>query len=216
MKAKIYNLEGKEAGEQELNPKIFEYEVNNALIHQIVVAQQANIRKPYAHTKGRSDVRGGGRKPWRQKGTGRARHGSIRSPLWAGGGVTFGPTKERNFSKRINTKMNRKALLMVLSDKAADKKLILLDKLPEFKGKTKELTELLKKLPCANKKIFFALPKKNEKAQIAAHNLKKVWVQGVNNLNVLDLLKYTYLVTTVEGLAKMEKIFLKEDKKVKS
>ena len=211
-KAKIYNQEGQEVGEHELSSDIFECKINQALVHQVVVAQQANIRQVLAHTKGRSEVRGGGRKPWRQKGTGRARHGSRRSPIWVGGGVTFGPTKERNFSKRINVKMKRQALLMVLSDKAQDKKIILIDKLPVSKGKTKETLELLNKLPCKDKKMFLALTKGDSGIIRSVRNLKNVWAQNINSLNILDLLKFGYLVMSVDTLSELEKMFTKQEK----
>src|SRR3989338_7273411 len=108
MKYQVYNQEGEKVKEMDLNPAVFEVAMNNDLVHQAVVAQAANKRKPLAHTKDKGEVRGGGKKPWKQKGTGRARHGSSRSPLWIGGGVTFGPTNERNFSKKINKKMKKK------------------------------------------------------------------------------------------------------------
>jgi large subunit ribosomal protein L4 len=120
-----------------LPKEIFDVEINPDLIHQVVVAQTANRRRVIAHTKGRGEVRGGGKKPWRQKGTGRARHGSIRSPLWKGGGVTFGPTKERTFKKEINKKMKRKALFMVLTAKAKNNLLLVLDKIILEQPKTK-------------------------------------------------------------------------------
>ena len=105
LKLKIYNFEGKEVGTETLDPKLFGVEINPVMVQQMVVAQQKNARAPIAHTKGRAEVRGGGKKPWRQKGTGRARHGSSRSPIWSGGGITFGPTSKRNFSVKINKKV---------------------------------------------------------------------------------------------------------------
>lgn len=132
--------------EAELNPAVFGVKANEALVHQAYVTQLANERQVLAHTKDRSEVRGGGKKPWRQKGTGRARAGSSRSPIWRGGGVTFGPTKERNFKKAINKKMKKKALLMVLSDRAAAENLILLDQLVMAEFKTKIFSEMLKRL----------------------------------------------------------------------
>src|SRR3989344_4069126 len=125
--AKLYNLEGKVIKDQQLDEKFFGIKVNPSLIKLAVEAQNANSREVIAHAKGRAEVRGGGRKPWKQKGTGRARHGSSRSPIWVGGGVTFGPTKERNFKKDINKKMKRKAVLMALSTKASDKEMIVVD-----------------------------------------------------------------------------------------
>lgn len=145
-KLTVYNQEGAVTGSQELSDKVFGVGVKNEVVHQVAVAMMGNKRQVLAHTKGRGEVRGGGRKPWRQKGTGRARHGSIRSPLWVGGGVTFGPTKERNFSKKINTKMRRKAITMCLSDRVKDGKLVLLDGLSLKDGKTKEIVGVFEKL----------------------------------------------------------------------
>lgn len=143
MKYDVYNLQAEKIKKVDLNPAIFGVPAVAGLLHQAVVAQTANARKVLAHTKGRGDVRGGGRKPWRQKGTGRARHGSSRSPIWVGGGVTFGPSKDRNFSQKINKKMRRKALFMALSDRAADKSLALVDKLEFTSAKTKEFANVL-------------------------------------------------------------------------
>ena len=152
LKTQVFSQTGEKVKEVELNPAIFDIPVKENVVHQVVTAQLANSRIIIADTKDRSEVRGGGRKPWRQKGTGRARHGSIRSPLWVGGGVTFGPTKERNFKKKINKKMKTKALFMCLSDKVNNNLLILLDKLNLEKGKTKEIVEVIKNLN--NKEIL--------------------------------------------------------------
>ena len=135
MKVKIYNQEGKETETMELPDGVFGLKWNADLVHQVVTGQAANLRRGTAHAKGRSEVRGGGRKPWRQKGTGRARHGSIRSPLWIGGGVTHGPLKEKSYHKKINKKMAKKALFTALSAKARDNEIIILEnlKFPEAK-----------------------------------------------------------------------------------
>jgi len=143
MKYSVYNKLGEKVKEVELNPAVFEVPVKEELVHQVLVAQEANARKPLAHTKQRGEVRGGGRKPHRQKGTGRARAGSNRSPLWKGGAITFGPTKDRNFAKKINKKMKRKALFMTLSDKATEKLLILVDELKLDEVKTKKLVVVM-------------------------------------------------------------------------
>jgi len=143
IKTPVYNVNGEKVSEVELNPKVFGLAVKPDLVSFVVIAQKANQRQVLAHTKNKGEVRGGGRKPWRQKGTGRARHGSIRSPLWRGGGVTFGPTKERNFSLKINKKEKRQALLMVLSDKAKHEKIILIDKLELDQPKTKKFFQIL-------------------------------------------------------------------------
>src|SRR3989339_146560 len=143
MKVKVYNLEGKEVREEELEQSFFDIVVKPEVVQQAVEAQLANSRQVLAHTKGRGEVRGGGKKPWKQKGTGRARHGSIRSPLWKGGGVTFGPTKERNFSQKINKKAKQQALFSVLSKKLADQEIKVVDEIKIKNIKTKEMAKIL-------------------------------------------------------------------------
>src|SRR3989339_2063986 len=144
MKVKVYNLEGKETGEMNLLDSVFGVKIKPEVVHEVFVALQNNQREPWADTKSKGEVRGGGKKPWQQKGTGRARHGSIRSPIWKGGGVTFGPTKERNFKKKINKKMARKALLMAISSKAKNRQLLVLDEIKLNQAKTKEMALILK------------------------------------------------------------------------
>jgi len=204
LRRKVYNQDGQEIEELELSEEIFGLKLNKDLIHQAVVAQMANSREAIAHVKDRSEVRGGGKKPWRQKGTGRARHGSIRSPIWRGGGVTFGPTKERNFSKKINKKMRQKALLMVLSSKAKDNELVILDDLKLNSPKTKEMAGIMKNLEKAKKDIkrssLVALVKKNK----AIKNIPKMGAIGINNLNVVDVLKYKYLIMNKEGINELK------------
>src|SRR3990167_5612152 len=146
MKATVYNQEGKEVGAMELPARLFGVELNPDLVHQVMVAQLANARQILAHTKTRGEVRGGGRKPWKQKHTGRARHGSIRSPIWVGGGIVFGPRKDRNYHQKINKKVAKKALLMALSDKVANDKLVLLDSFKLDQIKTKEALTILRNL----------------------------------------------------------------------
>lgn len=136
----VYNIKAEKIKEAELNPAVFGVKVKESVVHQVMVAQMANARVAIAHTKTKGEVRGGGIKPWKQKGTGRARHGSIRSPLWKGGGVTFGPRKDRNFSQKVNKKMKTKALFMCLSDKVKNGLMVLVDKLNLAEGKTKEMT----------------------------------------------------------------------------
>jgi large subunit ribosomal protein L4 len=206
MKVKIYNQAGEVIGEQELSAAVFGVAPNVALVHQAVVAQQANSRVVIAHTKGRGEVRGGGRKPWQQKGTGRARAGSIRSPLWKGGGVTFGPTKERNFKQKINKKMKRKALLMVLSDKVKDEKLVVLDKLELPEIKTKKMNEILKKLPLVGRRLVI-LEKSDDKIIKSLRNLPKVEYLRADSLNVLEVIKANSLLVTQAGIKIIEKIY---------
>ena len=209
MKIAVYNQEGKEVGKSLLPKEIFDLKLNPDLVHQVMVSQMANRRRVIAHTKGRAEVRGGGRKPWRQKGTGRARHGSIRSPIWRGGGVTFGPTKERIFKEKINKKMRRKALFMVLSAKAKNNSLILLDKLKIEKPKTKVMAEIFKKLPCKGKSSLMALPIIDKNIILAARNIPKITTIQARDLNVLDLLNFKYLVMPKEAIKTIKETFLK-------
>ena len=146
LKAQVFRQTGEKIKALELNAKIFGVEVKESVVHQVIVAQMANSREAIAHTKLKSEVRGGGKKPWAQKGTGRARHGSSRSPIWVGGGVTFGPRNIRNFSQKINKKMKTKALFMCLSDKVANNLLTVLDDVKIETGKTKEIVGVIKNL----------------------------------------------------------------------
>lgn len=210
MLVKTYDQNGKVIGQTRLPSEIFGVKVNPDLVHQVAVSQMANRRPVIAHTKGRGEVRGGGRKPWRQKGTGRARHGSIRSPLWRGGGVTFGPTKERNFKKRIPKKMRRKALFMVLSAKARENLLIILDKLSLEKAKTKLMVEILRKLPFNNQSALIVLPDLDKNLILASRNIPKVATIQAKDLNVLDLISFKYLIMPKESIQMIRKTFSKE------
>lgn len=212
MKTKVYNQEGKKVGEASLSKEIFEKEMSRDLVHQVVVSQMSNRRQVLAHTKDRGDVSGGGRKPWRQKGTGRARHGSIRSPIWIGGGVTFGPTKERNFKKNIPKKMRRAALLMVLSAKAKEGCLIVLDKLEIEKAKTKLMDQVMKKLPVEDGTSLLALPDVDKKIIIASKNIPYLEVMQAKDLNCLDLLSFKYLILPKKSIKKIEENFFKKEK----
>lgn len=209
MKVDVYNQNGEVSGSLTLPKDIFEVKFNADLVHQIAVSLSANKRQISAHAKTRGEVRGGGRKPWRQKGTGRARHGSIRSPLWKGGGVTHGPRNDRIFGKDIPKKMRRKALLMVLSQKANDNQLVLLDKIQSEKGKTKEMAKSLSKLPCKNAATLIALPNYDKKIFMATRNIKKTSIEDARNLNVLDLLNTKYLLLTKESIKTIEDTFIK-------
>jgi len=209
VKTIVYNQKGEEVETSLLPKEIFGVPVNPDLVHQVVVSQMANRRKIIAHTKDRGEVRGGGRKPWRQKGTGRARHGSIRSPLWRGGGVTFGPRKERVFKKEIPKKMRRKALFMVLSGKVKNNLLILLDKLKIERPKTKLITEILKKLPSRGESTLIALSDYDKNLILAARNLSNVDTLWARNLNALDTLSFKYLVMPKDSIKVIEETFLK-------
>jgi large subunit ribosomal protein L4 len=204
----VYNQEGQEIGTTRLPKEIFDVKINNDLLYQAINIQLANRRTHLAKTKDRSEVRGGGKKPWRQKGTGRARHGSIRSPLWVGGGVTFGPNTDKVFERKINKKARRKALFMVLSSKVQDKELIVIDELkPEVK--TKKMVDLLNKLVKNEKKhsILMILPKKDEKILKAIRNIDYVKPLAADSLNVLDLLSFKYLLMDKESIKVIEKTY---------
>jgi len=192
-----------------LPKEIFGLQMNSDLVHQVVVSQMANRRRVIAQTKDRGEVRGGGKKPWRQKGTGRARHGSIRSPLWRGGGVTFGPTNQRVFKKEIPKKMQRKTLFMILSAKAKNNLLLILDKLSIERTKTKSMDNILKKLPGADKSRLIALPRNEKNIILAARNLAKTETIEARNLNCLDLLSFKYLIMPKESIKTLKETFLK-------
>ncbi len=219
----LFNQEGKEVGKAELPEDIFGLKLNHDLVKQAVEAQLSQSRISYAHTKTRGEVRGGGKKPWRQKGTGRARHGSSRSPIWIGGGVTFGPRKEKNFVKKINKKMKRQALFMVLSGKIKDKEIILLDDLKLAETKTKHLDKILNSIlegtvlkkekdikPKYPKNILIILPGKDERIILVARNIPGISVLRADSLNVKDLLSYKYLLMPQSVISIIEKTYLKK------
>ncbi|MCX6792765.1 MAG: 50S ribosomal protein L4 [Candidatus Falkowbacteria bacterium] len=208
---KVYNQKGETVSDIELSDKVFGQKKNEALVHQAVVAQMSNERKVLAHTKDRSEVRGGGKKPWRQKGTGRARAGSSRSPIWIGGGVTFGPTKNRNFSKDLNVKMKQKAMCVVLSDKVACNNLAVLDNLAITEYKTKDFKKIVdvidsKILPNEGKKgsLLMIDAKPEAVTKSSARNLTNVKLITVENVNLLDIIKYKNIVVTQEALKVLE------------
>lgn len=204
----VYNIQGEKTGTIELSEKIFGLKINNDLVYQAITVQMAGRRTPLAHTKERGEVRGGGRKPWRQKGTGRARHGSIRSPIWRGGGTTFGPRKEKVFAKKMNKKARRKALLMVLSSKIKDKELVILDKLELKEPKTKLMAEIISKLfKKTPKSILIATPKKDENIIRANRNLPYTKTIAANSLNTIDLLSFKYLFLDKEAIKMIEKTY---------
>ena len=210
MKYEVLDQKGKKVGEESLVKEIFEVKLNTDLVYQVVTSQMANKRRLIAHTKDRGEVRGGGRKPWRQKGLGRARHGSIRSPIWIGGGVTFGPRKEKSFKKKIPKKMKRLALFMMLSEKAKRKFLILLDELKIETAKTKKMTEVLDKLPFKKQKSLLALPKIDKIIILAARNIPYIETIQARDLNCLDLASFKYLIMPKESLKIIKQTFLKK------
>lgn len=209
MKINVYDQQGKPTGSTVLPKEIFGVPMNAVLVHQVVLSQIANRRQGSAQAKDRSQVRGGGRKPWRQKGTGRARHGSRRSPIWRGGGVTFGPLNQRVFKKKINQKIKRKALLMILSAKAKNDLLIVVDDLKLEKPKTKLMAGLLKKLPCQGKSSLIALPGLDKNVIISSKNLTEAETIQAKDLNALDLLNFKYLIIPKTAVKVIKETFLK-------
>ncbi len=202
-KVAVYNTKGQEAGSAELSEAVFAATGSDSLVHQVYLALEANAREPWAHTKDRSDVRGGGRKPWKQKGTGRARHGSNRSPIWTGGGVTFGPLKTRNFKQKINKKMNKKAVSVCLTGKVTDEALFVLEALPDS-GKTKDMAALRAALPGAGKSTLIVVEKIDDAVALAVRNIPGVHVQRAQDVNVVDLLHHQYIFVTQKGVATLE------------
>jgi len=209
LQATIYSLKGEKVGTQEFSAKVFGVEFKDALVHQVFVAQQSSGRQVLSHTKGRSEVRGGGKKPWKQKGTGRARHGSRRSPLWSGGGITFGPTRDVTHAKSINKKMRKQALRMVLSDKLKNERLVVIDKWNLDEPKTNMLYKALNTLPSKGKKTNLITDSSNADITRVSKNLPKASSLGVGSLNTLDLLKYEYMVIPQKLVAVIEKTYAK-------
>src|SRR3989344_3036262 len=205
MEYPLYNQNADKVGSVSLPDNVFGLPMNADLLHQVVISQASNKRQNIAHTKERGDVRGGGKKPWKQKGTGRARHGSIRSPIWKGGGVTFGPRNERNFNKKINKKMARKALLVALSSKARDKELIILDGLNFENWKTKEMATVVNKIsnlfPSKQGSLLLVTDKKMGDTVVrVTRNLPKVDVVEAKDLNALDVIARKNLLILKEAV----------------
>lgn len=209
MKIDIYNQKGEVSGSTTLPKEIFEVEFNADLVHQVSVSLSANKRQISAHTKNRGEVRGGGKKPWRQKGTGRARVGSNRSPIWKGGGITHGPRNDRIFAVEIPKKMRRKALFMVLSQKAKNNTLVVLDEMKFAKPATKIMAKTMSKLPCKKASTLVVMPNYDKNLFLSTRNIAKTSVDDARNLNVLDLLNHKYLLLTKEGMQTIEKTFIK-------
>jgi len=213
MEVNIYNQNAEIVGKSDLPDSIFGVKLNSDLMHQALTAQLANARKSVAHTKDRSEVRGGGKKPWKQKGTGRARHGSIRSPIWKGGGVTFGPRKEKIYKVKINKKQKRKALFMALSSKINDKEMALLDKFEIGEVKTKKMAGILdmfSKAVWGNsrlKKTLVVLPQSDRKILLSTRNIPAAKIISADSLNIYDLLAYKYLIMPKDAIGIIEKTY---------
>ena len=204
MNAKVYSREGKETGSVTLPEAVFGVAWNPNLVHEVVIGMQANARAGTAHTKDRSEVRGGGRKPWKQKGTGRARHGSRRSPIWTGGGVTFGPRTEKDFSVKINKKVRTKAMATVLSKKFADNEVLFVDSLTMDEPKTKEAKAIVSAIAKGTGADSLATKRKNAAIVVLAdrnlateksfRNFGNIEVMQAKDINPVDLLTYKYVV----------------------
>ncbi len=212
MQINLYNQNAESVGKASLPDSVFGVSMNRDLLYQVITAQMANKRQVIAHTKGRGEVRGGGKKPWRQKGTGRARHGSIRSPIWKGGGVTHGPTKERIFKKKINKKMARKALFIALSSKARDKELVVVEDLKLQDWKTKEMASIMNKVSqlfsTKHGSLLLVTDKKlGDTVERVTRNLPKIDVMEAKNLNALDVLGRKNLILLKDSVGVIEKTF---------
>ena len=200
----VYNIEGKEVGSIELNDAVFGVEVNEHLVHMAVVNQLANNRQGTQSAKTRSEVSGGGRKPWRQKGTGHARQGSTRAPQWTGGGVVFAP-KPRDYSFKMNKKEKRIALLSALSSKVADNKIVVLDAFNLDEVKTKKFAEVMNNLKVEN--ALVVLEGENKNVVLSGRNIPTVKVSATNEINTYDVLKYETLVVTKAAVEKLEEVY---------
>ena len=207
MKVKVYNIEGKETGEMNLSDRIFGVKVKPEVVHGVFTAQNNNQREPWADTKNRGEVSGGGKKPWPQKGTGRARHGSIRSPIWKGGGVAFGPLSIRNYKEKINKKTKRLALKMCLSDRVQNNALLVVEDFNFSEPKTKVFVNLLKALPVKAKSFLLLTPGKNETVLRMTKNLKSVKTVRAEDISVMDLLSKAMVLTSKAGVEKLETVF---------
>lgn len=200
----VYNIEGKKVDTIDLNDSVFGVEINEHLVHKAVVAQLANKRQGTQSAKTRSEVRGGGRKPWRQKGTGHARQGSIRSPQWKGGGVVFAP-KPRDYSKKMNKKERALAIKSALTSKVNNEKFLVLDEIAFDEIKTKKMREVLDNLKV--NKALIVLDKKDDNVTLSARNLPNVRTISTNSINVYDILKYDTLVITKDAVAQIEEVY---------
>ena len=200
----VLNMEGKEVGSMELNDAVFGVEINEHLVHQAVVLQLANNRQGTQKAKTRSEVSGGGRKPWRQKGTGHARQGSTRAPQWTGGGVVFAPVP-RDYSFKMNKKEKRAALKSVLTSKVRENKFIVLDELKLAEVKTKEMKKVLDNLKVNNALVIIG--DDSENVALSARNIAGVQTASVNTINVFDMLKYNTIIATKSSVASIEEVY---------
>ena len=204
-KIDVYNMQGKKVSDLELNDKVFGIEPNENVVHSVLVNYLANQRQGTQSTKTRAEVRGGGRKPWRQKGTGRARQGSIRAPQWIKGGIALGP-KPRSYSYKINKKEKQLAIRSILSSKVLENELTVVDKLEVKEPKTKVMVKALTDLKVEGKTLII-LADKNENVKLSSRNIEGVKTIELNTINVFDLLKYNKLVLPVDTVKKIEEVY---------
>lgn len=208
----LYNQNSEKVGKVSVPDKVFSAPMNKDLLYQIVTSQMSNARQNVAHTKDRGEVRGGGKKPWRQKGTGRARHGSIRSPIWKGGGATFGPRKDKDYSRKVNKKMARKALFVALSSKARDKEVIVIDEFKMEAWRTKEMAAIIKRISELFSSKYGSLllvidKKMADTIERAARNIPKVDVMEAKNLNALNVISRKNMILLKDSIGVIEKNF---------
>ena len=204
-KVDVYDINGKKVSDVELNENVFGIEPNEAIVHEVLVNYLANQRQGTQSTKTRAEVRGGGRKPWRQKGTGRARQGSIRAPQWIKGGIALGP-KPRSYRYTVNKKEKRLAIRSILSSKVLENKLTVVDKLELAEIKTKSMVNAMNNLKLEGKTLVI-LPEKNLNVQASTRNIEGAKAILANTINVYDLLRYTNLVLTLDTVKKLEEVY---------
>ena len=207
MKIQVFNSKGEKKEQYELPTDIFGIIPNNSLIHQVYRYQVLNTLYPVAHTKDRSEVRGGGKKPWKQKGTGRARHGSTRSPIWRKGGITFGPTSLRNFAISVNKKMKRKALFMALSTRVNDGKFILVDDFALSEMKTKNALSILNNLKLNSTKTLIVFDRKDKNIEKSFSNIPNISLIPFDSLNLMDILKTDTILTDINSVESIKSIY---------
>lgn len=207
MKAQVLDVKGSAVKELTLNDKVWGIEPHEQAIYDTVISQQAALRQGTRKTKTRAEVRGGGRKPWRQKGTGRARQGSIRAPQWRGGGVAFGPTPNINYKKAVNKKVRQLAIRSALSIKAKEQNLVILDKFAFSKPSTKEMLDVMKNVKIDNQKILIVTKEHEELVVKSAGNIPGVKTLDFQKMNIFDLLNATKLVVTVDTVSRIEEVY---------
>jgi len=205
MKTKLYNLAGQTIGEVELSDRVFGAIIKPGVIHEVVTAAAGNARQGTAHTKTRGEVQGGGKKPWAQKGTGRARHGSIRSPIWKGGGVVWGPRNVENYRRKINHSMAKAALRMVMTDKVQNERLVVVEDLKPAELKTKWFAKVRLALPGSGRKTLVLTPALDRDLVRIAKNIPKITTEEARNADILSLLNNDYVIMSVPAVKALEK-----------